>query len=95
MAKYYSKEYKTEAIKMVLDGIKSQNSIANELGLPPTTLSTWVRRYKANPERGVAGSQVQSALDIELRRLRKEKRELEEENAILKKAAAYFARNQK
>jgi transposase len=95
MAKQYSKEFKTEAIKMVLDGKKSQAKIAEELGLTPTTLSTWIRKYKANPERGIEGSQVFSAEEIELKKQVKRIKELEEENSILKKAAAYFAKNQK
>jgi transposase len=93
--KYYSQEFKTEAIKMVLAGKQSQAEIANELGIPNTTLSTWIKRYKDNPERGIAGSQVLSETDIELRKQAKRIKELEEENAILKKAAAYFAKNLK
>ncbi len=93
--KYYSQEFKTEAIKMVLAGKQSQAEIANELGIPNTTLSTWIKRYEDNPERGIAGSQVLSETDIELRKQAKRIKELEEENAILKKAAAYFAKNQK
>lgn len=95
MARQYSKEFKAEAIKMVLEGKKSQNKIADELGLKPSTLSTWIRKYKSNPERGIEGSQVMTVSEIELRKLKKRNRELEEEVAILKKAAAYFAKNQK
>lgn len=80
--KYYSQEFKTEAIKMVLAGKQSQAEIANELGIPNTTLSTWIKRYKDNPERGIAGSQVLSETDIELRKQAKRIKELEEENAI-------------
>ncbi len=93
--KYYSQEFKTEAVKMVLAGKQSQAKIANELGVPNTTLSTWVKRYKDNPEKGIAGSQVLSETDFELRKQAKRIKELEEENAILKKAAAYFAKNLK
>ena len=46
--KYYSQEFKTEAVKMVLAGKQSQAEIANELGVPNTTLSTWIKRYKDN-----------------------------------------------
>lgn len=95
MPKQFSEEFKVEAIKMVLEGKKSQNQIASDLGVPGTTLSGWVRRYKANPERGFAGSLSPTDADLELRKLRKQNRELEEEIAILKKAAAYFAKNQK
>lgn len=46
--KRYSDEFKTEAIKMVLDGKMSQNQIADELGVAGTTLSGWVRKYNLN-----------------------------------------------
>ena len=95
MQKQFSEEFKVEAIKIVLEGKKSQNQIASDLGIPNTTLSGWVRKYKANPERGVAGSLSVTDAELELRKLRKQNRELEEEIAILKKAAAYFAKNQK
>ena len=49
----YSDEFKSEAIKMVLDGKISQNKVADELGIAGTTLSGWVRKYKANPSRGI------------------------------------------
>jgi transposase len=93
--RHYSTEYKAEAVKMVLQGKQSQNQIAQELGISATTLCTWVQRYKANPEQGIESSQVQSIADLEFRKLQRKYKELEEENAILKKAAAYFARNQK
>ena len=51
--KRYSDEFKAEAIKMVLDGKMSQNQIADELGVAGTTLSGWVRKYKADPSRGI------------------------------------------
>ena len=95
MANHYSDEYKVEAVKMVLEGKKNQSQVANELGIAVTTLCGWVQRYKSNPERGIKGSQVQTEADIELRKLMRKYKDLEEENAILKKAAAYFAKNQK
>ena len=93
MAKQYSEEFTTEAIKMVLEGKKSKAKIAEELGLTSTTLSTWIRKYKSNPERGIEGPQVFSATEIELKKQAKRIKELEEENSILKKAAAYFVKN--
>lgn len=95
MSKRFSEEFKVEAIKMALEGKKSQHQIARDLGIPVTTLSGWVCKYNANPERGIAGSLSQTEAEIELKMLKKKNRELEEENEILKKAAAYFAKNQK
>ena len=92
--KRYSDEFKSEAIKMVLDGKISQNKVADELGIAGTTLSGWVRKYKANPSRGIKNALHPTDAERELQRLKKLNRELEEENAILKKAAAYFTKNE-
>ncbi len=69
---------------MILDGKKSQHQIAQDLGIPVTTLSWWVCKYNANPKRGIAGSLSQTEAEIEFKMLKKKHRELEEE-----KAAAY------
>ena len=88
MAKHYSDEFKEQAIEMVLEGKKSQNQIARELGLTSSTLNTWIRKHRDE----VSGVTEQNANE---KALAKRIKELEEENAILKKAAAYFAKNQK
>lgn len=95
MKKRYSEEFKVEAVRMVLEGNRSQHQVANDLGLSVTTLSGWVCKYKANPERGIAGSLNLTDAELELKALKKKYRDLEEENEILKKAAAYFAKNLK
>jgi transposase len=95
MKKRYSEEFKVEAVRMVLEGNRSQHQVANDLGLSVTTLSGWVCKYKANPERGIAGSLTLTDAEREIKALKKKYRDLEEENDILKKAAAYFAKNLK
>ncbi len=95
MSAQYSKEFKEEAIKLVLEGNRSQSKIAQELGVANTTLSGWVRKYHHRPERGIKASLSPSETDLELKRMTKELREIKEENEILKKAAAFFAKNQK
>lgn len=88
MAKHYSDEFKEQAVDLVLEGKKSQHQIARELGLTISTLNTWVRKYRDNN----SGKTEKEASD---KALIKRIKELEEENAILKKAAAYFAKNLK
>ena len=95
MSAQYSIEFKEEAIKLVLEGNRSQSKIAQELGVANTTLSGWVRKYHNRPERGIKASLSPSETDLELKRMTKELREIKEENEILKKAAAFFAKNQK
>jgi transposase len=55
----------------------------------------WVRDYGRDGENAFPGSGNLKPEDDEMRRLRRELADLKEENAILKKAAAYFAKNQK
>ena len=93
--KRYTEEFKIEAIKLVLDGKTSQNQVAEDIGIAGTTLSTWVRKYKADPSRGIQNALHPTDAERELRLLKKQNRELQEENEILKKAAAFFAKNQK
>lgn len=86
----FSPEFKEEAAKMVVDTSRSIAEVARELGLNETTLGYWVKAYRQHhagdePELDISGR-------ARLRELERRNRELEMENAFLKKAAAYFAR---
>jgi transposase len=88
--KRYSPEFKEEAVKMVVDLSRPIAQVARELGVNDTTLGFWVKDYR----RVRSGEQL--PLDMpdraRLQELERRNRELEMENAFLKKAAAYFAR---
>ena len=87
--KQYSTEFKHQALLRALkDGVPVA---ANELGLEPAQLYSW--RAKAN-QRG-QDTEVQRLAQAETARLKRELARLEEENAFLKKAAAYFAKQPK
>jgi transposase len=91
----YSKEFKEEAVKRALSS-RSQRQVARELGIHSHTLNRWVNEYKAFGEDGAfVGSGKLRPLDQELADMKKRIADLEEENEILKKAAAFFAANQK
>jgi transposase len=77
----YSPEFREEAARMVVEGSRAIAQVARELGLSETSLGNWVRAYREA-----------HATDEPLRELERQNRELEMENAFLKKAAAYFAR---
>ena len=95
VAKQYSAEFKLEAVRRYESSDKSILSVAKELGVKPTTMQGWVNKYKKSPEAPFPGSGNLSPEDDKVRKLEKELRELREENEILKKAAAYFAKNLK
>ena len=88
----FDDEFKTQAVRLVLDEGKSASAVARDLGLTPSMFRIWVARARANRTQGRTG--LTTAEREELARLRKENRELRTERDILKKAAAFFAKHQ-
>lgn len=86
----FSPEFRDEAARMVIDSSRSIAEVAREIGVSETTLGNWVRAYRE----AHAGDEpdLQLSERARLRELERRTRELEMENAFLKKAAAYFAR---
>lgn len=95
MVKQYSPEFKLEAVKRVLSSGASVARVAADLGVNENTLHGWMKRYRDKPSTPFPGSGNLSENDQRIRNLERQNRELREENEILKKAAAYFAKNQK
>jgi len=89
----YTKEFREEAVKLVTEEKLSLPEAARRLSLPPSTLGNWV---KANKEGrlGEVGKTYRPLTEIEmdLARTKKELAEVKMERDILKKAAAYFAK---
>lgn len=69
--------------------------MSQALNVHYTTVRDWVRSYKSDGINSFPGSGNLKPEDEDLRRLRRELADLKEKNEILKKAAAYFAKNQK
>ena len=92
MAKYrkYSKEFKLQAARMVTEQGYSYKQAATRLGTTGWSIRNWVQKFRQTGELP-AKSETQPKAD-ELRQLRKENARLKMENDILKKAAAYFAK---
>lgn len=88
----YNQEFKETAIKLALAGDKPISQVAGELGIPPSRLYDWVKAWKKKNGKGDAAPTGKRSTDDELRKLQKRVKELEQENDILKKASAYFAR---
>lgn len=93
--KRFDKHFKEEAIRLVLDQRRPVAAVARELGIHNHTLYKWLSQYKKHKENAFPGSGHLRPEDDEIRRLKKMIADLQEENAILKKATAIFARHQK
>jgi transposase-like protein len=89
----YTKEFREEAVKLVTEEKLSMPEAARRLSLPPSTLANWVKQYKAG-RLGDIGKAYRplTEVEMELAKVKKENAELRMERDILKKAAAYFAR---
>src|SRR5437868_3327615 len=87
----YTTEFKELAVKRVTDGALIA-VVVKELGLSDQTLRNWIKAAAQGKLKG-AGSKVVTPEAMELSRLRAENVRLKRENEIIKKAAAYFARD--
>jgi transposase len=93
MRRRFDDDFKAQAVRLVLDEGKSVGSVARDLDLTESALRNWVERARADRTQGKTG--LPTAEREELARLRKENRILREEREILKKAAAFFANEQR
>jgi transposase len=88
----FTDDFKAGAVRLVLDEGKTVSQVARDLDLTVSALRVWVERARADRSKGKTG--LTSEERAELARLRKEVRELRMEREILKKAAAFFAKDQ-
>ena len=86
----FSEEFKAGAVRLVLEEGKSVGAAARDLDLTESSLRNWVEHARADRTKGKTG--LTTAEREELGRLRKELRIVQEEREILKKAAAFFAK---
>jgi transposase len=91
--KRYSPEFKVQAARQVVDNSLPIAQVARELGINDTTLGFWVKAYRKQ----LAGQPLPADMpdDERVRELERRNRELEMEVAFLRKAAAYFAKEQR
>jgi transposase len=87
----FSPEFKLEAVKLVKEGGVKVVQAAQDLGIYEASLRRWIKQYEVDQGKGPAGVLTSEEKD-ELRRLRRENRQLKMEREILKKATAFFAK---
>jgi transposase len=88
----YTREFKLEAVQLLTGQGLSVAEAARRLGVSENLLRKWKQTLEAEGEQAFPGHGNLPPLEAELHRLRAENRRLRAEQEILKKAAAYFAR---
>ncbi len=93
MGKYrkFSAEYREEAVRMVLDSSRPIAVVARDLGINEGTLGNWVSKYRVEHP---VSEEITIDERARLKELERENRELRMERDFLKKAAAFFAKEQ-
>ena len=87
--KNYSREFKVSAVKLVEEQGYSVGEAGRSLGVDASNVRNWVEKYGGEGREKPTG---EAGLRVEVRRLRKENLRLVMERDILKKAAAFFAK---
>src|ERR1700744_4435417 len=88
----FSAKFKREAIPLIQTSVKPAATLARELGVPRNRLYKWAQDAENKGDQAFRGSGRPKASQDELAVLKRELERVKEENEILKKAAAYFAR---
>jgi transposase len=88
----YTREFKIEAVKLVTEKGYSVAEAARPLGIHETLLRSWKLALQDRGEQAFPGQGHPPPFEEELRRLRAENQRLQAERDVLKKAAAFFAR---
>jgi transposase len=88
----YTPEFKAEAVRLITEQGYSVAEAARSLGLHENLIRSWKRAREAHGEQAFPGQGKLPAIEEELRRLRAENKRLQAERDILKKAAAFFAK---
>ena len=88
----YPKEFKQDAVKLVVEQRYSCPEVGRRLGVAASNVTRWVRQYRQDQQDLSEGDITRKELEVENRRLKKENKRLEMEREILKKAAAFFAK---
>ena len=88
----FSREFKLEAVRLVKDRGVTVAQAARDLDLHENVLRKWMRDLSADPQHAFTGHGQMKPEQLEIEKLRREVAKLKAERDILKKAAAYFAR---
>lgn len=88
----YPEQFRREAVQLIVESGRARAEIARSLGISDNTLRNWVIADRAARQRAADPEALSEDELDELKRLRKENLELKTDREILRKAAAFFAR---
>jgi transposase len=88
----FTREFKFEAVRLIKDRGVSYVRASQDLGVHTSQLRSWVRKFADDPDHAFPGHGQMKPEQLEIARLRREVAKLKAERDILKKAAAYFAK---
>ena len=88
----YTREFKTEALKLVLEDGRTVTDVAESLGIDRSLLQRWKSEFKDDGAVAFPGEGRRKPEDEEMARLKRELAKARQERDILKKALAYFAK---
>ena len=88
----FTREFKLEAVRLIKDRGVSYAQAAQDLGVHPTQLRDWVKKLADDPQHAFPGNGQMKPEQQEIAQLKREVAKLKAERDILKKAAAYFAK---
>ena len=93
--KTYDQQFKIDAVNQVVNGERSVSEVARDLGIEANVLHRWKRKLTSGGSESFPGKGRLSADEEELRRLRRELEQVKEDREILKKALAFFSKNER
>jgi len=89
----FTKEFKVEAVRLIRDRGVSVAQASRDLDVHENLLRNWLKQFEQDPRRAFPGQGNMKPEQAEIERLRREVQKLKAERDILKKAAAYFAKD--
>src|SRR6266487_833168 len=91
----FTREFKLEAVRLIRDRGVSYAQASEDLKVHPTQLRSWVKALADDPQHSFPGQGRMKPEQLEIAQLKREVIKLKAERDILKKAAAYFAKDRK
>ena len=88
----FTREFKLEAVRLIKQRSVSYAQASKDLGVHPTQLRNWVKQLADDPQHAFPGHGQMKPEQLEIAQLKREVAKLRAERDILKKAAAYFAK---